>query len=140
MLEINTEFYNGIMFIRLDGTLSKNEVGKFKNEVTNIIKENNIECNLFKQDSYVFINKDSDIKGYDDEMEFYRDNGIDCDYIDKLPINYPIKRGIVIKNSSYSFNPYKYLIKIKEILKNKKPIHNELALLSLLDLNQRPSD
>lgn len=91
--------------------------------ITNIIKENNIECNLFEQDSYVFIDKDSDIKKLDDEMNFYKENNINCDYIDRLPIRYPIKRGIKIKNGSYSFNPYKYLVKIKEIVKNKIDIY-----------------
>ena len=57
MLEINTEFYNGIMFIRLDGTLSKNEVGKFKNEVTNIIKENNIKKVVFNFSNLKSIDK-----------------------------------------------------------------------------------
>lgn len=99
--------------------------------ITNIIKENNIECNLFEQDSYVFIDKESDIRKIDDEMKFYKDNAIECDYINGLPINFSVKKGIKIKNSSYSFNPYKYLIKIKEILKNKIDIYENTRAISV---------
>ncbi len=64
MLKINTKFYDGIMFIRLDGILSKKEVYKFKKEVTNIIRENKIKNPISNLDSVDEINQHiSDIYG-----------------------------------------------------------------------------
>ena len=57
MLKINTKFYDGIMFIRLDGILSKKEVYKFKNEVTNIIRENKIRKVVFNLANLNYIDK-----------------------------------------------------------------------------------
>ena len=57
MLKINTKFYDGIMFIRLDGILSKKEVYKFKKEVTNIIRENKIGKVVFNLANLNYIDK-----------------------------------------------------------------------------------
>ena len=57
MLKINTKFYDGIMFIRLDGILSKKEVYKFKKEVTNIISENKIRKVVFNLANLNYIDK-----------------------------------------------------------------------------------
>ena len=57
MLKINTKFYDGIMFIRLDGILSKKEVYKFKKEVTNIIRENKIRKVVFNLANLNYIDK-----------------------------------------------------------------------------------
>ena len=50
MLKINTKFYDGIMFIRLDGMLSKKEV-------TNIIRENKIRKVVFNLANLNYIDK-----------------------------------------------------------------------------------
>lgn len=57
MLKIYTKFHDGIMFVRLDGKLSKNEVYKFKKEVTNIILENKIEKVVFNLSNLKYIDK-----------------------------------------------------------------------------------
>ena len=57
MLKINTKFYYKIMFIRLDGILSKKEVYKFKKEVTNIIRENKIRKVVFNLANLNYIDK-----------------------------------------------------------------------------------
>ena len=57
MLKINTKFYDGIMFIRLDGILNKKEVYKFKKEVTNIIRENKIRKVVFNLANLNYIDK-----------------------------------------------------------------------------------
>lgn len=87
-----------------------------------IIEENNIECNLFEEEAYVFINKDSDKNKIDKEIEFYKRNNIECEIINNIPIDFPITSGIKTKGS-YSFNPYKFLVGIKNILKDKIHIY-----------------
>ncbi|MEG1647808.1 MAG: STAS domain-containing protein [Bacilli bacterium] len=47
MLEINMEFRKGILFIRLNGELTKNTVIKLRMEVTQLIKDNGIRNVLF---------------------------------------------------------------------------------------------
>jgi len=90
--------------------------------VVDMIKENNIECNLCEEDAYVFINKDSDKDKLDKEISFYKRNNIECEIVDSIPINFSIISGIKI-NDSYSFNPYKFLVGIKNILKEKIKIY-----------------
>lgn len=98
--------------------------------IANIIKENNIECNLFEQDSYIFVNKDSDKKKIYDEVKFYKRNNIECDVVDKIPIDFPIKLGMKAKGS-YSFNAYKFLINIKNILKDKIKIYENTSAIEV---------
>lgn len=47
MLKINTEYREGILFVRLKGELNKDTVSKFNNRVTNSIKENGIRNVVF---------------------------------------------------------------------------------------------
>lgn len=96
-----------------------------------IIKENDIECSLYEQDAYVFINKDSDKKKIEDEIDFYKKNNIECELIDKIPINFKINLGIKTKGS-YSFNPYKFLIELKNILKDRINIYENTRAISAL--------
>ncbi len=99
--------------------------------VNKIIKENNIECNLYEQDSYVFVIMDSDQNKIDKEICFYKNNNIECEKVEKMPIVFPIVSGIKIKNSSYSFNPYKYLLSIKKILKDKIQIYENTRAIKV---------
>ena len=47
LLDINIEFFKGILFIRLTGVLNKNTVDKLKIEVNNLVKENGIRNTVF---------------------------------------------------------------------------------------------
>ena len=59
MLNIGTEYRNGIFFVRLKGKLNKNTVYKLNKKVTNIIKNNGINRIVFN-----FTNlKEIDMKG-----------------------------------------------------------------------------
>jgi len=57
MLRINTKFHNGIMFILLDGRLTKSEVYKFRKEITNIISENKIRKVVYDLSNLKYIDK-----------------------------------------------------------------------------------
>lgn len=92
------------------------------NLATKIVKDNNIDCNLYEEDAYVFINKDSDKKAMDKEILFYDKNGINYEIIDSMPNGFSI-RGAIKTKGSYSFNPYKFLVQIKNIIKDKINIY-----------------
>ena len=82
------------------------------------IKENKIECNLEKTNAYVFSNNENNYKNFDKEIKFYDKNNIKYKVLSSLPINYPSK--VVLETyDSYTFNPYKYLIGLKKIIKDK---------------------
>ena len=59
MLNIVTEYRNGILFVRISGKLNKNTIYKFNKKVINVIKDNGI-CNIV----FNFTNlKEIDMKG-----------------------------------------------------------------------------
>lgn len=118
-------FMQELIYHKLESNYSK-EVAKLyldsqKEAISlavDIIKQNNIKCNLFEEDAYAFINKDSDYVKIEKEINFYKNNNIEYEMVNRLPNNFPIKCAIKIKGS-YSFNPYKFLVEIKNIIKEK---------------------
>ena len=98
--------------------------------ITNIIKENKIECNLEKTNAYVFSNNENNYKNFDKEIKFYDKNNIKYKVLSSLPINYPTK--VVLETyDSYIFNPYKYLIGLKKIIKDKINIYENTRCIDL---------
>lgn len=98
--------------------------------ITNIIKENKIECNLEKTNAYVFSNNENNYKNFDKEIKFYDKNNIKYKVLSSLPINYPTK--VVLETyDSYTFNPYKYLIGLKKIIKDKINIYENTRCIDL---------
>ena len=85
------------------------------NEIKKIINEYNINCDLEKNDSYLFTNQKEKINNTLKEKEIL-EKKIKIKTINKLPNNYPCIFGI--KTESYVFNPLKYINKIKNICKN----------------------
>lgn len=59
MLEINMEFRKGILFIRLNGELTKNTAWKLNQEVTDLVKETGIRNIVFNVENLTAI----DMKG-----------------------------------------------------------------------------
>lgn len=83
--------------------------------ILKIIKDNNIDCDLVKTKAYVFSN-DNEVEEFDREIKFYKENNIKYKVLSSLPIEYP-SRMVLETYDSYTFNPYKYLISLKKILK-----------------------
>lgn len=98
--------------------------------VVDIINENSINCNLTLQDAYVFVEKNKDLKKLDMEFDFYKRNNIDCQIVSNIPIDFNIGKGIKTKES-YSFNPYKYMVGIKKIIKDKIKIFENTSAISI---------
>jgi len=92
------------------------------NIVKKIITDNKIECHLTKTKSYVFSYSGNDYTNFSDEIEFYKKNNIKYRLINNLPIKYPCKYALET-NDSYVFNPYEYLIGLKNVVKNKIKIY-----------------
>lgn len=94
------------------------------NELLNIIKENNIECDLEKVDSVLFTNNNKEkldkekniLSSYGEKITIYQDNYI--------------KHGYLF-NNTYTFNPIKYLNKIKDIINKKISIYENTIATSI---------
>ncbi len=98
-------------------------------EVLKIIKDNKISCHLNKTKSYVFSTKDED-KDFNKEIEFYKKNNINYRVVSDLPNNYPSKYALET-DFSYAFNPYEYLVGIKNIIKDKINIYEKTRCVSV---------
>lgn len=122
-------FMQGLIYSKLESNYSFDVASLYLKsqltaigQVVNIVNENNIECDLVEEDAYVFINDDNKMSDMEREFDFYKRNGIECEFVSKIPIDFSIKKGIKTKGS-YSFNPYKFLVSIKNILKDKIKIY-----------------
>ena len=97
---------------------------------TNIIEKNNIDCNLLEEDAFVLINKDNDKNKLEKEVKFYKNNNIEYELVDKIPNKFQIISDIKTKGN-YSFNPYKFLVQIKNILKDKINIYENTRAIEV---------
>ena len=100
------------------------------NIVREIVNKNKIKCHLEKTKSYVFSYNGIDYADFSKEIDFYKENNIKYKLLDKLPIEYPCKYAIE-GYDSYVFNPYEYLISLKNILKNKVDIYENTRCISV---------
>lgn len=101
------------------------------NNIENIIKEENIDCDFERQSSFVFSNKESEEKLFNQEMEALTQMGFNAKYLDKLDI--PIKNfgGIEFQNQAM-FNPAKYAEGLsKAIIKNDGKIYENTKVTDI---------
>ena len=98
-------------------------------KLINIIKKYNIDCDLQKNNSYLFTNYKENIKKIIDEKNIL-EKVIKCNTINKLPNKYPCLYGIKT-NYSYVFNPIKYINSVKKICKKKFKIYEYTRALSI---------
>ncbi len=105
------------------------------NNIKKIIDDNKIDCHLAKTNSYVFSYTGDDYVDFGDEMKFYDKYNIKYKLLDKLPIDYDCYYALETYDS-YVFNPYEYLIGLKNIIKDKFDIYEDTRCISVdKDLN-----
>lgn len=100
------------------------------NRVKKIINYHKIECHLSKTKSYVFSYNEYDYYNFAKEIDFYEKNNIKYKFLDKLPVNFPCKYAIE-GYDSYVFNPYEYLVALKNIIKDKIDIYENTRCISV---------
>jgi len=113
MLSVNTEYRNGIMFVRLKGYLNKNTIEKLDKKVTNVIDKmgiRNIVLNV------------TDLKQ------------IDCKGINKLYYNYELCKkndGTILLCGNNS--KIESILKKSRILKYINEITDELCAIKIIN-------
>lgn len=100
------------------------------NLVKKIIKDNKIDCHLEETKSYVFSDNKSDYNKFSDEISFYEKYNIKYKMLNKLPIEYDC--SIALEGyDSYVFNPYEYLVSLKNIVKEKVKIYEDTRCIAV---------
>jgi len=100
------------------------------NNVKKIIDDNKIDCHLMKTKSYVFSYTGNDYTDFSDEIKFYDKYDVKYKLLDKLPLKYDC-RYVLETYDSYVFNPYEYLVGLKDIVKNKINIYEDTRCISV---------
>ena len=115
LLGINIEFHKGILFIRLDGELTKNTIDKLKNDVTNMIKDNGIRNIVFNMSNL---------------------NSIDCYGINALLNNYEICHNNKGKSlvCGINDNVIRHRIKNSRLLNYMNETSDELSAINIINL------
>lgn len=131
-------FLQGLIYHKLENIFDFNTSLNYLHsqlEAINLIEANikkyNINCDYLKNTSYVYTNKDSDIKFFLKEQHFFDKVNLDYKVINKLPNNLDCKYGIKVDNTAV-FHPIKYLYGLtEEILKNKINIYENTTALKI---------
>ena len=76
--------------------------------IENIIKEENIDCDFEKQDSYVFTQKENEVQNIKDEVESVRKIGGNAEFTTKTDLPFSVQGAIKFPNQA-QFNPRKYV-------------------------------
>lgn len=91
------------------------------NYIVDTIKTENIECDLVKENNYMFAQSDEGINKLTKEIDILSKMEVKFSTVDKVPLDIKIKKAIKYENN-YLFHPIKYLNKIIEIISKRKNV------------------
>lgn len=106
------------------------------NLLTNIIKANNINCDLKNVRSYYFATNNKETKKVKQEKELLISFNEIVKDIYELPDGLNVNYGICTPNT-FIFNPIKYLNEIKKIIKGKINIYEESKVTKITNDNHK---
>jgi len=92
------------------------------NYIVDIINKENIDCDLVKDNNYMFAETDSGLKKLEKEINTLSRMNVKFSVVDKIPLNIKIKKAIKYEEN-YLFHPIKYLNKIIDIISNKENVN-----------------
>ena len=95
-----------------------------------IIEKENIDCDFEQVPSYLFANSKEEINILEKEVSFLKKNGIDIKE-NELPISNRSYKSYYVMDT-YIFNPYKYLLGLSKILKNKINIYEKTRIFNIV--------
>lgn len=131
-------FLQGDIYQKLESSFNKDVSKKYFDSqmdaiklVKDIIDKEKIKCDFKECDSYIFTKEDKDIKKIEREKELLESWNIECKSINKLPIHFPIKYGIMVKGN-YTFHPLKYINGLASTVKDKINIYENVLALEIV--------
>lgn len=78
-------------------------------EITKIVDENKIECDLSEQSAFIYAQSDENIQKIQDELKTAEKIGLKASYVDEIPFPLQIKCGIRFDHQA-QFHPRKFLL------------------------------
>jgi len=100
--------------------------------LVDIIKKENIDCDLEISPSYLFVNKKKNLKKLDEEFNFLRKMQVDVQKVTSVPFNEKIIGAIKV-NDTYTFHPLKYINHLKNKFKDNIYEHSKLENIKKID-------
>jgi len=91
------------------------------NYILDTIKTEKIDCDLVKENNYMFAQTDSGVDKLDKEIDILSKIGVNFSNVNKMPLDIKIKKAIKYEDN-YLFHPIKYLNVIIEIISNRKNV------------------
>ena len=86
--------------------------------IENIVKDENIDCDFCKQDSYVYTCEKASKQRIVDEVSAVTSLGLNAEYVTSCPLPFKIEAGIKFPNQA-QFHPRKYLLALLKILEQR---------------------
>lgn len=132
-------YLQGIIYQTLEKKFNKKTSKKYFNSqkeaieiLKDIITKNKISCNFEKVDSIIFTLKKSNISKIKKEKEILQSFDVKVTNV----IHDKIKAGIKVTDT-YEFNPLKYMNSLKNIIKNKITIKENVTAKNILKGNNK---
>jgi glycine/D-amino acid oxidase-like deaminating enzyme/nitrite reductase/ring-hydroxylating ferredoxin subunit len=99
------------------------------NFIKDLVLRENIDCDLRKQDAYVYTNSDDYVEKIKNEMKAYEKLGINGELVENTPLPFNVKVAVVMKDQA-QFHPLKYLSYLVEdfVSKGGKIYENTTAI------------
>jgi len=99
--------------------------------IRSIAEENNIDCDLNTESSYVFTQRDDYIEKIEKEAKIASELGIAASYTDKIPLSINIKAAVRFDNQA-RFHPLKFLLPLSEkIISGGSQIYEQTRIADL---------
>ncbi|WP_100374275.1 FAD-dependent oxidoreductase [Bacillus sp. FJAT-45037] len=76
--------------------------------IRTFIKEENVACDFTDEDAYLYTTNNRGVSKLEHEYKAYQELGIPSKWVTSMPLDIPIKAGIVMHNQA-QFHPIKYL-------------------------------
>jgi glycine/D-amino acid oxidase-like deaminating enzyme/nitrite reductase/ring-hydroxylating ferredoxin subunit len=102
------------------------------------VNEQQINCDFSGQDAYIYATTDQYARKLEKEAEAYKKIGINGGLVDKIPFNFKIQNGLVMKNQA-QFHPIKYLSHLIQIITEKGGLIYENTTAVNVDTGKRPT-
>lgn len=88
------------------------------NKIEDRIKNENIECDFERLNSYIYTTKKEEINLMEKEFKTLKKLKYECEYITKLDLPFKIEGGIYFKNQA-QFHPIKYINGLAKYIEEK---------------------
>ena len=85
------------------------------NTISQIIRDNRIDCDFFPQSAYIYTNQDDYIDRIGKESMAAAALGIEASYLDKIPLLFPVKAAVRFDHQA-QFHPLKYFLSLAETI------------------------